>query len=123
MAGGARWAGRAAGGIGGGAVTISKVGLVLALVYIAFAAWVVFSERTSPPGGGWISLSGMASYIVTIPVSLPMEILGAKPDYQKTLDIGAAILACAVLVYFVGAGLEWLVRQMFMPNTGAGPDS
>ncbi len=64
--------------------------MVLALVYIAFAVWVVFSERTSPPGGGWISLSGMASYIVTIPVSLPMEMLGAKPDYQKTVDIGAA---------------------------------
>jgi hypothetical protein len=100
-------------------MTLSKFGVVLALVYAAFAIWVVFSERTSPPGGGWISLSGMASYLVTLPVSLPMELIGAKPDYQKTFEIGAAILACAVLVYFIGAGLEWIVRQMFMP----GPDS
>jgi hypothetical protein len=100
-------------------MTISKVGAVLALVYLAFAVWVVFTERTSSGGGNWISLSGMASYLVTIPVSLPLELMGAKPDYQKTFEIGAAILACAVLMYWIGAGLEWVVRQMFMP----GPDS
>jgi hypothetical protein len=100
-------------------MTISKAGAVLALVYVAFAIWVVFSERTSPPGGGWISLSGMASFLVTFPVSMPLELMGARPDHTKTLDIGVAILACAVLMYYIGAGLEWVVRQMFMP----GPDS
>lgn len=94
-------------------MALSKTGLGLAILYIAFAAWVVFSERTSPPGGGWISLNGMASFLVTFPVSAPMEMMGARPDYHKTLDIGAAILACAVLVYCLGAGLEWLARQMF----------
>jgi len=99
--------------------SLSKVGLVFAVIYIAIAVWVVFSERTSPSGGGWISLNGMASFLITFPVSAPLEIMGARPDYQKTFDMTAAILVCAVLVYFVGAGLEWIVRQAFMP----GPDS
>jgi len=102
-----------------GGIALSKFGLALALIYIAIAIWVVFTERTSSGGGGWISLNGMASYIITMPVSLPMEMLGAKPDYQKTFDMAAAILICATLVYFVGAGLEWFVRQLF----GAGSDS
>jgi hypothetical protein len=80
---------------------------------------VVVSERTSTGGGGWISLNGMASFLITFPVSAPLEMMGARPDYQKTIDMGAAILACAVLVYFIGAGLGWLARQMFT----AGPDS
>lgn len=99
-------------------MTLSKFGLVVAVIYIALAIWVVVSERTSTGGGGWISLNGMASYIITMPVSMPMEMLGARPDYQKTFDMAAAILICAGLVYFVGAGLEWFVRQLF----GAGPE-
>jgi hypothetical protein len=99
-------------------LAFSSVGLVLAAIYAAFAIWVVISERTSPPGGGWISLSGMASYLITFPVSAPMEILGARPDYRKNIDIGAAILVCAMLVYLLGASLEWLIGQML-----AGPDS
>jgi heme/copper-type cytochrome/quinol oxidase subunit 4 len=102
-----------------GGIALSKVGLVLAVIYIALAIWVVFTERTSSGGGGWISLNGMASYIITMPVSMPMEMLGARPDYQKTFDMAAAILICGVLVYFIGAGLEWFVRQLF----GPGPDS
>lgn len=96
---------------------LSKVGLVLAAIYIAIAVWVVISERTSP-GGGWISLNGMASFLITFPVSAPLEIMGARPDYQKNIDIGGAVLVCAALVYFVGAGLDWVVAQMLR-----GPDS
>jgi len=94
-------------------MAMSKTGAVLALVYVAVAIWVVVSERTGSGSGGWISLNGMGSFLITFPVSAPLEIMGMRPDYQKTFDIGAAILACAVLVYFIGAGLEWLVRQMF----------
>lgn len=98
--------------------TASRIGLVLAAIYIAIAVWVVISERSSPGGGNWISLNGMASFLVTFPVSAPLEILGSKPDYQKNVDIGGAILACAVLAYFVGAGVDWLIGQMLR-----GPDS
>ena len=98
-------------------LAFSKVGLVLAAIYIAIAVWVVFTERTNP-SGGWISLNGMASFLITFPVSAPLEIMGARPDYQKNIDIGAAILACAALVYAIGAGLDWLIAQMLR-----GPDS
>ena len=101
-----------------GGFSLSKLGAVLALAYAAFAIWVVFTERATP-GGGWINLNGMASYLVTLPVSAPMEMLGARPDYQKTFDMTAAILVCAALVYLAGAGLEWLVRLL----VSAGRDS
>ncbi|MBK8837685.1 MAG: hypothetical protein IPO30_03025 [Hyphomonadaceae bacterium] len=96
--------------------SLSKVGLVLAIIYILLAVWVVFTERTSPSGGGWISLNGMASFLITFPVSMPLEIIGARPNYQKTFDMAAAILVCAALVYFVGAGVEWLVRLALTPD-------
>ena len=94
-------------------LSLSKVGIALALVYAAIAIWVVVTERTGPAGGGWITLNGMGSYLVTLPVSAPLEMMGARPDYQKTFDMGAAILVCAIMVYWVGAGAEWLVRQLF----------
>ena len=99
--------------------TISKVGAALAVIYVAIAFLVVVSERTSPSGGNWISLNGMGSLLITLPVSAPLEMMGVRLDYQKTLEIGSAILACAVLVYLIGAGLGWLARQIF----AAGPDS
>ena len=91
----------------------SWTGTALALGYSAFATWVVFTERTAVPGGGWISLKGMGSYIVTLPVSAPLEWLGGKPDYRKTWDMAVAILLCATIVYAAGAIVEWLVRMAF----------
>lgn len=93
-------------------MTISKFGAVIALIYIAIAIWVVFTERTSSGGGNWISLNGMGSFLITFPVSMPLEMVGARPDYQKTFDMGVAILVCAILVYYVGAGLDWFVRLL-----------
>jgi hypothetical protein len=91
---------------------LSKVGVVLALVYLAFAIWVVITERSSSGGGGWISLPGMGTWIVTAPVSAPFEMMGMRPDFRKNIDMALTLAACAALVYFVGAGLEWVVRLL-----------
>lgn len=92
-------------------MALSKFGVGVALVYLVFAVWVVFSERTQS-AGGWISLSGMATWIVTFPVSAPLDALGMKPDYRKNVDMALTIAVCTLLVYFVMAGAAWLVRTM-----------
>jgi hypothetical protein len=93
-------------------IPVSRFGAVLAVLYAALAIFVVTVERAPGSGGGWISLSGMGSYLVTLPVSAPFDLLGQKLDYKRNLDMGFAVLACATLVYLAGAGLAWLVSQI-----------
>ena len=90
----------------------SLFGAVLALIYLAVAAVAVISDR-GEKGGSWISLHGMASFLVTFPVSLLGEKLGMRPDFRRNLDMTFAIGVCAVLVYLLGAGLARLARSVF----------
>jgi hypothetical protein len=91
---------------------LSRFGAVLAVLYLVFAIWVLVTERTTQ-AGGWINLNGMATYLVTFPVSLPLEAIGMRPDYKKTLDMVLTIGSCTVLVYFIGAGASAMVRFLF----------
>ena len=90
---------------------LSRFGAVIAFAYLVFAIWVLVDERKGP-AGDWISLKGMATYIVTLPVSAPFELLGARLDFKRNLDMGFAIALCAALVYLVGAGLGWIGAQI-----------
>ncbi len=38
-----------------------------------------------------------------LPVSLPCELVGHPLDHRSNLDMASAILACAVIIYLVGA--------------------
>ncbi len=91
----------------------SIFGAVLAAIYISVAVYAVASDRTSSGGGGWITLKGMGAAIVTLPITFLGEALGMKPDYRRNLDMAFAIGTCALLVYFIGAGLGWLARALF----------
>lgn len=88
----------------------SITGGIASLLYTVAAIFVVYQERHGSSGGGWISLSGMASWLVTAPVSLPFELLGAKLDFRSNVHMAFAILVCAALVYGVGLGVEKGVR-------------
>jgi hypothetical protein len=94
---------------------VSRFGAVFVVLYLAVAVWIVREDRQSP-GGGWISLNGMASYLITLPVSVIGEKLGARPDYRRNVDMIFAIGVCTVLLYFMGAGLGKLAHFIF---TGA----
>ena len=96
----------------------SLFGAILAVIYIAVAIYAVHDDRTTQ-GGGWISLNGMATAIVTFPVTLLGEMLGMKPDYRRNLDMVFAIGMCAMLVYFLGAGLAKLARALFAGDGSA----
>ncbi len=95
----------------------STFGLVLTVIYIAVAIFVVASDRGST-SGGWISLNGILTFLITFPVSLIGEKMGMRPDFRRNTDMAFAIGVCAVLVYFIGAGLARLARAMF---AGGGP--
>ncbi len=94
-------------------VPVSRFGALLAAVYAVFAVMIVAADRAPGAGGGWISLAGMSSYLVTTPVSLPFEMFGQKLDFKRNLDMGFAILGCSLLVYLIGAGVAWLISLIF----------
>lgn len=95
----------------------SVFGAILAVIYIAVAIYAVHDDRTAQ-GGGWISLRGIATSIVTLPASILGAAFGMKPDYRRNLDMVFAIGVSALVVYFVGAGLAKLARTIF---AGEGP--
>lgn len=88
---------------------MSVIGAVLAIAYACLAILVVIGARKPGGGGGWISLPGIGAYVVTLPISAPFELLGAKLDYRKNLHMAVAIGGCALLVYAVVGGIEWAI--------------
>jgi hypothetical protein len=89
----------------------STFGAILAGLYVVVAVFFVVSDR-GRGGTGWISLDGIATFLITFPVSLIGEKLGMRPDFRRNADMVFAIGVCAVLVYFLGAGLARLARHV-----------
>jgi hypothetical protein len=90
----------------------SIFGAVLAITYATLAAIVVWQERRSV-SRDWISLKGIASYLVTFPVSFPREYFGHKLDFRRNLDMFFAIGVCAICVYLLGAGVGKIFFFLF----------
>lgn len=97
----------------------SVFGAVLALCYVVLAVAAVISDRASTGGGTWISLKGMATFLVTFPVSALGELLGMAPDFRRNRDMIFVITVCAIGVYFLGIGLARLVRVVWPGGGGA----
>jgi len=79
------------------------VAAVLAVAYMVTAAMLVRADRVESTGG-WISLQGLVSAIVTMPVSFPLEYLDHKLDYRNNWQMGAAILVCGAIVFALAYG-------------------
>lgn len=95
----------------------STFGAILALVYVVLAVFVVAGDR-GQTSGGWITLNGIGSFLITFPVSLAGEKLNMRPDFRRNIDMGFAIAVCAVMIYLLGAGLGRLARALL---SGGGP--
>ncbi len=89
----------------------STFGIVLVVLYVAVAIFVVRSDRNAT-GGGWITLHGMGTSLITFPVSVVGENLGMRPDYRRNSDMIFAIGLTAMGVYFAGAGLARLTAML-----------
>ena len=94
----------------------SRVGAGLAILYLAVALWVV-QEELRHSGGGWISLRGMLTGIVTAPsqatLGTALRRLGVPrvdfghPGAPGYAELAAHVLLTAALVYLVGCLLGW----------------
>lgn len=76
------------------------IALGFALVYIGVAAGFIREDR-KPSLGGFISLQGMGSFLVVLPVALPVESWYRKLNFRSNVEMGWAVVACATLVYGV----------------------
>ena len=59
----------------------------------------------------------LVSYLVTFPVSALGERLGARPSYDRNIDMAFAIGGCAAIVYLIGAGLGAVAKLLFSSTT------
>jgi len=92
---------------------ISWLGLVLAFVYVVFACWVAWNDFYHCGGGLDISFCGLASALLTFPVSYLFELFRVEVNWLNHTNIdlalqGLIIALCGVLVYLIGWGISWL---------------
>lgn len=82
------------------------IGLCVGAVYVAVAGFVIACDR-APHRGGWISLNGILSLLVTLPIAWLMAKCGRPLDPRRTPDLVVGVLGTALLVAGVVAALAW----------------
>ena len=105
----------------------SRLGFALALVYLAVAGRIVWWELHHS-GGGWINLRSLGTTLVTAPsqatVGYLFRFLGVKQvNFNKPGASGYAqlvihLLFSAIVIYFLGYGIEWGGRRLLMGMRG-----
>jgi hypothetical protein len=103
----------------------SKFGLVLAVLYLVLAIGIAWSDRYESTSGGFISMKGLATSVVTLPAAylisycippLSFDHLDFfETPYSATtlFSISLAIALCALLVYLLGAALGVMAKILF----------
>ncbi len=99
----------------------SIVGVICAAIYLPFGIWVVQDELRHS-GGGWINLRGMGTTLATAPSQLTLgwllRALGVPkvnfntPGVAGYLELFLHLALTALVVYCLGAGLEWIARRV-----------
>jgi len=80
---------------------ISRVGLWAAGVYFVLAVSVIVWDARESATGGWISLKNMGAFLVTLPVSGPLSMMGLEPNLGNPVICGLMVLLTAWLIYGV----------------------
>ncbi len=98
----------------------SWVGGVLTLLYLCLAVFIAQDEVRNSHGG-WINLRGFGTVLVTAPSQIllgpVLKAFGvsgvnyADLGFSDYAQIGLHILITAIIVYFVGAGLQFLFTR------------
>ena len=80
---------------------MSRAGLWAAGIYLVGAIWVVVVDARESATGGWISLKNMGAFLVTLPVSGPLAMMGMEPALGNPVVCGVMVLLTAGLIYGV----------------------
>lgn len=81
--------------------SLSRAGLIAAVVYAAFASWVVIDVRRNP--GGF--LPNMPIFLVTAPFSVPLSWIGLEPDLNSLGMTVILVAATTMLVYWTASAV------------------
>lgn len=77
----------------------NRPALLLTGLYIAIALWVVRDSR-APSLGVWPPLPGLGPFLITFPISAPLEaLLRIRLDHRSNLHMAFAISSTALLLY------------------------
>jgi hypothetical protein len=100
----------------------SLIGAILASAYLLSASWVALDDFKN--SSGFIDLRGLATILVTFPVSFFVswlrKVSGIDPggftgplrsDLTTVLMFSLFIILCTLPVYLFGAGVEALIRK------------
>ena len=90
---------------------VSKWGLGFALLYLAVGLFLIHDDYVNS-SGGFINLKGMLTGLVVAPISFPAEKFHWRFEPMNPFHAGAALLACAALIYTIVATLEAFVRGL-----------
>lgn len=80
---------------------MSRLGLWGAGIYLVAAVAIIVWDTRESFRGGWISLKNMGAFLVTLPVSGPLAMIGIEPDLGNPVVCGVMVLLTAGLVYWV----------------------
>ena len=110
-------------------MTRSVVGGVLAGIYLIIATFIA-QDEVRHSAGGWISLRGMLTGIVTAPsqvtVGTLLKAIGVPPvnyyniGFSGYAQLALHVIVSTVFVYFLGAGLQSLVMAGWRAGGQAG---
>lgn len=85
---------------------MSRAGLWVAGIYVLLAGSVAVWEAGQAPASGWItlpSLRNIGTFVMTLPVSAPLTLIGLEPPLGNPVVSGLVVLATAGVVYRVAA--------------------
>jgi ABC-type spermidine/putrescine transport system permease subunit I len=85
-------------------ITPQRVGLALALPYVAAAGLVLYVERGHQ--GGFVP--NMGTFLMTAPLSMPLSYLGMEPNLRSVWVALGLVAGTALVVYQVAF---WLTRM------------
>ena len=84
---------------------------ILSVIYCVVTLKIVFVERTRP-GGGWISLNGMGTFLATFPGAILFQALG-RFDYKSNLQVSVSLLITAAVVFGLVFGVMRGATHLF----------
>ncbi len=87
-------------------ITPLRIGLAVAILYVAAATYVVIDERGHP---GF--LSNMGTFLITAPISMPLSYFGFEPDVRNLAIVVALVLGNAGLLGWLASSLARLFMR------------